>query len=189
AEHVPDLERDAADRARRLRARLLPRLPDRPRVVHRCVLRQPRLVDDRRLGVEVPDPDVAVDIRLRPLRDDEFEEFLAALDAEYPRGLVDDVGMTPEEAVEKARADLASLFPDGVRQSDQRITVVEDAATGEPAGRVFWAPRRADRAYVYDLFIEERFRGQGLGRRALELLEADARSAGLRGIDLNVWAP
>ena len=31
AEHVPDLERDAARRARRLRARLLPRLPDRPR--------------------------------------------------------------------------------------------------------------------------------------------------------------
>ena len=53
----PDLERDAAGRARRLRARLLPRLPDRPRVLHRRVLRQPRLVDGQRLGVEVPDPD------------------------------------------------------------------------------------------------------------------------------------
>ena len=31
AEHVPRLERDAARRARRLRARVLPRLPDRPR--------------------------------------------------------------------------------------------------------------------------------------------------------------
>jgi ribosomal protein S18 acetylase RimI-like enzyme len=37
------------------------------------------------------------------------------------------------------------------------------------------------------LFIDERFRGQGLGRKALELVEADARDAGLRGIDLNVW--
>src|ERR671931_13183 len=52
-EHLSDLERDAARRARRLRARVLPRLPDRPRLVHRRVLRQPRLVDDRRLGVEV----------------------------------------------------------------------------------------------------------------------------------------
>src|ERR671932_564576 len=58
AEHVPDLERDAARRPRRLRARLLPRLPDRPRLVHRRLLRQPRLVDDQRLGVEVPDPQV-----------------------------------------------------------------------------------------------------------------------------------
>src|SRR5919206_943610 len=59
AEHVPDLERDAARRPRRLRARLLPRLPDRPRLVHRRLLRQPRLVDDQRLGVEVPDPTVS----------------------------------------------------------------------------------------------------------------------------------
>src|SRR5919202_1678020 len=59
AEHVPDLERDAARRPRRLRARLLPRLPDRPRLVHRRLLRQPRLVDHQRLGVEVPDPAVS----------------------------------------------------------------------------------------------------------------------------------
>ena len=55
AEHVPDLERDAARRARRLRARVLPRLPDRPRVLHRRVLRQPRLGRRERLGREVPD--------------------------------------------------------------------------------------------------------------------------------------
>jgi ribosomal protein S18 acetylase RimI-like enzyme len=128
-----------------------------------------------------------VDIRLRPLHDDEFEEFLAAQHVEYARGLVDEAGMSPEAAVEKARADLASLFPEGVREPDHRIAIVEDVATGEPAGRVFWAPRRDDRAYVYDLFIEERFCGQGLGRRALELLEADAREAGFRGVDLNVW--
>src|SRR4051794_14808780 len=58
AEHVPDLERDATRRARRVRARLLPRLPDRSGVVHQLVLRQPRLVDDQRLGVEVPNPDI-----------------------------------------------------------------------------------------------------------------------------------
>ena len=40
AKHLSDLERDAADRARRLR-RVLPRLPDRPRVLHRGVLREP----------------------------------------------------------------------------------------------------------------------------------------------------
>jgi hypothetical protein len=32
-----------------------------------------------------------VDIRLRPLRDEEFEEFLAAQHVEYARGLVDEV--------------------------------------------------------------------------------------------------
>ena len=53
---LPDLERDAADRARRLRARVLPRLPDRPRRLHRRVLRQPGLGRRERLGLAVRDP-------------------------------------------------------------------------------------------------------------------------------------
>ena len=43
------------------------------------------------------------------------------------------------------------------------------------------------RAFLYELFIGEPFRRRGLGRRALELLEAEARGEGLPGIDLNVW--
>src|SRR5262249_56233858 len=128
AEHVPDLERDAAGRARRLRARLLPRLPDRPRVVHRSVLRQPRLVDDQRLGVEVPDSEVTVDIRLRPLREDEFAQFLAAQRCEYVRSLVEEAGMTPAEAEDKATADHASLFPDGAAKPEHRIAPPQNGA-------------------------------------------------------------
>ena len=67
AEHVPGLERDAARRARRLRARLLPRLPDRSRRLHRRVLREPRLGRRQRLdrGVRHPVVDAA---RVAPLR-------------------------------------------------------------------------------------------------------------------------
>ena len=128
-----------------------------------------------------------MDLRLRPLRDDEFHQFLAAQQVEYARSLVEDAGMTPEQAVEKARADHASLFPDGVRQKHQRISVVEDAASGDPVGRAFWAPRGTNRAYVYDLFIDEGLRGRGLGRQALQLIEEEARADGLSGVDLNVW--
>ena len=53
AEHVSDLERHPTRRARRLRARLLPRLPDRPRRLHRGLLQQPRLGRRERLGRRV----------------------------------------------------------------------------------------------------------------------------------------
>src|SRR5438132_2207090 len=59
AEHIPDLERDAARGAGRLRARILSGLSDRPCLVHRRVLRQPRLGRRERLGVPVLDPQVA----------------------------------------------------------------------------------------------------------------------------------
>ena len=128
-----------------------------------------------------------MDIRLRPLRDDEFERYLAEQRVEYVRSLVDEAGMTPETAEEKSRADHASLFPDGVRQEHQRISAIEDTETAEAVGRLFWAPRGEERAFIYDLFIDERLRGRGLGRKALELIEEEACAERLRGIDLNVW--
>jgi len=94
--------------------------------------------------------------------------------------------MAAAEAEQKANADHASLFPDGTMQPQHRIARLENAG-GDDVGYAWWAPRGDSRAYVYDLFIEERFRGQGLGRKALELIEQEARAAGLRRIDLNVW--
>jgi ribosomal protein S18 acetylase RimI-like enzyme len=133
-----------------------------------------------------------MDIRLRPLREDEFPDFLERQRIEYVRSMVEEAGMSRAAAAEKASADHASLFPGRAQQPNQRIYVLEDDATGERAGHLFWAERqppgaRATRAFVYDLWIEEPFRRRGLGRRALKLLEAQVRDEGLPGIDLNVW--
>ena len=133
-----------------------------------------------------------MDIRLRPLRGDEFADLYERLREEYVRSLVEEAGMARRDAEEKAVADHASLFPDRAPQPEHRIYIIEDAATGTRTGHLFWAKRRppgssGSRAYLYELFIDEPFRGRGLGRRALELLERDAREADLPGIDLNVW--
>src|SRR4029450_9160198 len=117
AKHVSNLERDAADCARCLRARVLPRLSDGPRVVHRRILRQPRLVDGERLGVEIPDPEVApVTLRLRPLVDAELAEFVEACRSEYVTGLVEQSRLPPDFAARKAERDLAAyegVIPQG----------------------------------------------------------------------------
>ena len=55
AEHLPRLERDPARRARRVRARVLPRLPDRPGFVRGRVLREPRLGRRQRMDRRVHD--------------------------------------------------------------------------------------------------------------------------------------
>jgi len=134
-----------------------------------------------------------MDIRLRPLRDEEFPVFHELLVHEYIRGLVDDAGMDRTAADEKAAADLASVFPKTTSaEPNHRIYFLEDAETGQTAGYVFWAERRPPgsqetRAYLYELFVDDAFRRKGLGLRALELLEGDVRDRGLPGIDLNVW--
>jgi ribosomal protein S18 acetylase RimI-like enzyme len=127
-----------------------------------------------------------VDIRLRPLREDEFAQFLERARGEYVRSLVEEAGFTAEAAEQKATADHAAVFTDGAAQPHHRIAYLEDDE-GRRVGYAFWAPRRGDRAFLYELFIDEPFRGRGLGARALELIESEARADGLVGIDLNVW--
>jgi ribosomal protein S18 acetylase RimI-like enzyme len=128
--------------------------------------------------------------RLRPLRDDEVPGFLEGLRDEYVRELMEDAGLSEERAEEKAASDHAALFPGRKPQPDQHIYVVE-RETGEPVGHVFWAQRSAPgsgpRAFLYQIFISEPFRGRGHGREAMQLLEDEVRAAGLPGIDLNVW--
>jgi ribosomal protein S18 acetylase RimI-like enzyme len=133
-----------------------------------------------------------MDLRLRPLRDDELPDFIERGKREYTRTLVDEAGLPPERAAAKTESDYASLFPAGARQPNQRISVLEDADSGETVGQLFWAERQppdggGPRCYLYDIEIDERFRGRGLGRRAMQLLEEEARTVGLPGIDLNVW--
>ena len=133
-----------------------------------------------------------MELRLRPLRDEEFPEFLEFLRREYVRGMVEDARISREAAELKATSDHASAFPGGRRQAHQRMYLLEDTKTGERAGHLLWAPRQppgsaTERAYLYEIFIDERFRGQGPGRQAMELFEAQARDEGLPGIDLNVW--
>ena len=131
-------------------------------------------------------------VRLRPLRDDEVPRFIDELRDEYVRGLMEDASMSRQDAGEKADSDHAALFPGGRPQADHHMYVVEDEF-GEPVGHLFWAKRLApgsgsvSRAFLYQVYIDEPFRGRGHGRRAMELLEAEVRAEGLLGIDLNVW--
>jgi ribosomal protein S18 acetylase RimI-like enzyme len=129
-------------------------------------------------------------VRLRPLRDEEVREFIDGLRDEYVRGLIADAKLSRQAAEEKAAADHAALFPDGKPQPDHHLYVVENEA-GESVGQLFWARRAApgagSRAFLYQISIDERFRGRGLGRQAMQLLEAEAAAEGLPGVDLNVW--
>jgi ribosomal protein S18 acetylase RimI-like enzyme len=129
-------------------------------------------------------------VRLRPLRDNEVRGFIGGLHDEYVRGLVEDASMTKKEAEKKATIDHAALFPGGSPQPDHHLYFVEDEA-GEPVGHLFWAKRTApdstSRAFLYQIQIDEPFRGRGFGREAMELLEGEVRAHGLPGIDLNVW--
>jgi ribosomal protein S18 acetylase RimI-like enzyme len=95
-------------------------------------------------------------------------------------------GDSLSEVEENANATMERLFPNGL------------PASGQLVGRLIWrsqaigylwvgvAGSDPQRWWVWDVMIDEEFRGQGFGRQALLLAETLARSEGALSIGLNV---
>jgi GNAT superfamily N-acetyltransferase len=97
-------------------------------------------------------------------------------------------GDAPEEAKANAEASMEKRFPDG------------SPAPGHLVGWLIWAGQRigylwvgpegadAQRWWVWDVLLEEPFRGRGLGRQSMLLAEDLAKANGAVTIGLNVFA-
>lgn len=98
----------------------------------------------------------------------------------------------PEEAVRrKAREQFDSYFPDGRPAAGHRLLVLEQ--DGTTIGRAWVGPHpyRPDEpaaAWLYDIQVDEDFRGRGHGRNCLELVEAELARDGITELGLNVFA-
>jgi GNAT superfamily N-acetyltransferase len=128
-------------------------------------------------------------VELRPMRDDELVAWLPLMRDRYTADMVEQAGVPEEQAAIKAADDVERLFPGEAPSEQQLVYVIE--ADGEPAG-VLWLCRRDDAfsgpcLFVYDVELEERYRGRGYGRAAMEFAEDEARRLGVDRIALNVF--
>lgn len=122
--------------------------------------------------------------RFRRMRDDEFVAWLPRLQEEYAHDLVRDNGMSAESAMAQAVAEI-----DGHRPSGHSVFVIE--ADGEPVGHLWLAEHRdapEPTMVVYDVDVDEPFRGRGYGRAAMVFTEDEARRRGLTRLTLHVGA-
>lgn len=124
------------------------------------------------------------EVRLRPLREDEFADWDEAHRREYARGLVEHARLSPEEAEAKVARDVPAVLPRGIASEGVRIWAVE--AGGRRVGTVFLGIRDGD-AWLYDITIDEAERGRGYGRAAMLALEPEVRALGFARVALNVW--
>ena len=123
-------------------------------------------------------------LQLRPTEDEEFEAWLPLLREDYAQDLVRDYGMSADKAWAQAGAEI-----DGRRPAGHSVFVIE--VDGEPVGHL-WLVERRD-AYeptlsVYDIDVDEPYRGRGYGKAAMVFAEEEARRRGLTRIALHVGA-
>jgi ribosomal protein S18 acetylase RimI-like enzyme len=125
-----------------------------------------------------------VALLLRPIEDEEFVAWLPLLREDYAQDLVRDYRMSADKARAQAVAEI-----DGVRPAGHSVFVIE--VEGKPVGHLWLVERRDTHEptlAVYDIDVDEPYRGRGYGKAAMVFAEEEARRRGLTRIALHVGA-
>ncbi|RFU83809.1 GNAT family N-acetyltransferase [Streptomyces triticagri] len=130
--------------------------------------------------VELPDGS-----RGRPMTDDEYEPWLAAGQDAYARSWIER-GVPEAEARAKAAHDHARFMPEGRHTPGVVLRILEDSA-GAAVGSL-WVSLGDPMAYVFDVKVDEWYRGRGHGRSLMLLAESEVLAAGRDVLGLNVFA-
>jgi ribosomal protein S18 acetylase RimI-like enzyme len=108
--------------------------------------------------------------------------------AAYVAGLIAS-GVSPAEASRTAAEQEQAAFPDG-RPANGHV-VFDVIVDSDEVGHLWIGPRAADddqHWWVWDIEIDEAWRGRGIGRAAMEFAEREARARGCVEIGLSVVA-
>ena len=123
-------------------------------------------------------------LQLRPMKNGEFAAWLPVLREDYAQDLIRDYGMSADQAKARAVAEI-----DGRRPAGHSVFVIE--VDGDTVGHL-WLVERHDAfeptLVVYDVDVDEPYRGRGYGRAAMDFTEEEARRRGLARIALHVGA-
>lgn len=127
--------------------------------------------------------------KLVPMTQAEYDAFLEQAVPEYAADNVRAGYWDEAEALEKSRKEFETLLPKGLQSENHYIFTLYD---GDVAVGLIWMRANIDRpmksGFIFDLRIDEKFRGQGYGKQAMLLIEEKARELALKSIGLHVFA-
>ena len=127
-------------------------------------------------------------VRLRALTPEELAAFIDEDQERYVEERVKS-GEDREVATKVAQEQSGTLFPGGKPAEGQLFFRVLDER-GTPVGTLWIGPQLVgppDGYWVFDVRIDEAFRGNGYGRATMELAEFEARHRGAKELGLNVF--
>jgi GNAT superfamily N-acetyltransferase len=120
----------------------------------------------------------------------EYEAWIEGAVISYAEERAAAIGLPHDVSLERARALLPTLLPEGHATPGMQLFVIVDD-TKTDVGNLWLGtdPDRPDTLFVWDISIHEQFRGRGLGRAAMLAAEGAARQAGAVAMSLNVFGP
>lgn len=133
-------------------------------------------------------PDLMM-VRLRPMIESEYQDWSRASTSGYAADKERVLGISADQASLLAQESFARLLPEGLHTRGHHVFVIEDEEFGDVG--YLWIHVSTEwevtSAFIYDIEIAERFRGQGFGKASMLALEPVARGLGATKIALHVF--
>ncbi len=125
--------------------------------------------------------------KLIPMTQPEYETFLERTIPEYAAEHVRAGNWTESESLEKSRKEFEDLLPQRLKTEDNYLYTLVDGE--EPVGMIWVKVKRQPSisGFIYDVYVNEGYRGKGYGKSLMLLLEEKAREMGLRSLELHVF--
>jgi ribosomal protein S18 acetylase RimI-like enzyme len=133
---------------------------------------------------------VMVELSVRAMTEVEFDQWRQSVAQAFATEQVAAGNWSPDEALELALRGNAALLPDGLA-TDGMLLLKGVRLDGTPVG-VLWIglnhPRGTrDCAFLYDIEVEQEYRGAGYGQALLAAGEDAVRARGVSALELNVF--
>ncbi len=123
-------------------------------------------------------------ISLRQMTDNEYDSFKVSTVKSFAAGNVTAGTWNESGAEDKAESMLKQLLPDGNVTAGHRFYTVTCAQ--EDLGTL-WIFVQDRIAFLFDIMLEEKFRGMGHGRQTMSVMEKMLADEGIGEIELHVF--
>jgi ribosomal protein S18 acetylase RimI-like enzyme len=130
------------------------------------------------------------EVELLQMSQYQFQGYLERAVLRYAKENIKAGYRTNEDAERRSREDHLRLLPQGQDTPFNHLFVIKEKASGEEVGALWLKVEDYGRpaGFIYDVFLEEEYRGKGLGKATMTALEAFARKIGLRALYLHVFS-
>ena len=131
----------------------------------------------------------AKSVRFREMTEEEYAAYYEFNIQNYARERARHFKRPLEEELKTAKEQVAALLKEGLHTKGHFICEIVDAEGSEAVGHIWYYVDEAKKtAFLYDIMVEERLRGKGYGKAALDELESRLRQMIIRQVALHVFA-
>jgi len=126
--------------------------------------------------------------KLEPMTQAEFDAYYEAIIPDYAADNVRAGYWTEDESLEKSRQQTERFLPQGLQTKDNYLYTLRD--NDQYIGMI-WFKADLDRplksGFIFDVRIDDKFRGKGYGKEIMLLIEEKARELDIKRIGLHVF--